>query len=81
MKDTLAVVTGSGSGMGRAIALEFANEGRSVAVLDRNMAGAEETVALIKKAGGEATAFEVDISSEESVLATRDKVEAKYAML
>ena len=55
LEGKVAIVTGSSSGLGRAIAVLFAKEGARVVVnADRNVAGGEETVGMIKKAGGEA---------------------------
>src|SRR5260370_42392270 len=50
----VALVTGGASGIGRATSLIFAREGARVAVSDLNLEGCEETVAMIKQAGGEA---------------------------
>ncbi|MAG33119.1 MAG: hypothetical protein CL908_19750 [Deltaproteobacteria bacterium] len=63
----VALVTGAGSGIGRASAEIFAREGAKVAVVDRNQAGAKETVALIEARGGEAIAISADVSDEEAV--------------
>lgn len=54
LHDKIALVTGAGSGIGRAVALAFAREGARVAVSDMNSAGGEETVAMIRRDGGEA---------------------------
>ena len=62
-----ALVTGAGSGIGRAAALLFARRGARVAVVDINAAGGRETAAQIRAAGGEADFFEADLSLEEAV--------------
>lgn len=54
LENKVAIVTGAGSGIGRAIALLFAAEGAKVVVSDINDAGGNETVTLIKKAGADA---------------------------
>jgi len=63
----IAVVTGGGSGIGRAVALRLASEGAEVHVLDLSHHTAEETETLIKKAGGIAHVLEADVSNTESV--------------
>ena len=67
LKNRIIVVTGSGSGIGRACAIEFAKEGAKVVVADINLQGAEETVSLIKDGSGAAVAFKADVSEPESV--------------
>ena len=54
LKDKMVIVTGAGSGIGRAIALRFGAEGAFVAVFDINDDGAAETAAAIAAAGGKA---------------------------
>lgn len=76
--NSLAVVTGGGAGIGRAIAIGLAAEGRNVAVLDVREELAKETAATIVGAGGRADAFHVDIADMDSVTAVRDQVEAKH---
>ncbi|MGE3910707.1 MAG: SDR family NAD(P)-dependent oxidoreductase, partial [Chloroflexota bacterium] len=56
-----ALVTGGGSGIGRAVALALAAEGAPVAVLDLQPMGGEETVGLIEAAGGKAVYVPVDV--------------------
>src|SRR5665811_410229 len=68
LKDKVAVITGSGSGIGRYCALEFAHNGAKIVVADINQTGAEETVQQIVEDGGSAVAFKVDISVPESVM-------------
>src|SRR5688572_2012771 len=62
-----AIVTGGGSGIGRAIALALAAEGAPVAVLDLQPKGGQETVGLIEAAGGKATFVPVDVRNWEDV--------------
>jgi 2-hydroxycyclohexanecarboxyl-CoA dehydrogenase len=62
-----AIVTGAGSGIGRAIAVRLAQEGAQVGVFDINPAGAAETVAAIVAAGGKAVAQLCDITDYSAV--------------
>jgi NAD(P)-dependent dehydrogenase (short-subunit alcohol dehydrogenase family) len=59
------LITGAASGIGKAAAWRFAEEGAKVCVADMNLEGAEKVVALIKDAGGEAFASKVDVSSPD----------------
>ncbi|MEV8533653.1 glucose 1-dehydrogenase [Streptomyces sp. NPDC051211] len=61
------LVTGGGTGLGRAIALAFAAEGANVVVAGRRAAPLDETVALVEGAGGTAVALTADVSSGEEV--------------
>jgi NAD(P)-dependent dehydrogenase (short-subunit alcohol dehydrogenase family) len=64
MKEKVAIVTGAGSGIGRATAVAFAREGAHVVVGDLSEEAACETVAMIEAAGGRATFCYVDVSNE-----------------
>lgn len=64
-----AIVTGGGSGIGRAISETFANAGAAVAIFDLDEAAATETVAAIAAAGGKAAFFRCDVSDSASVKA------------
>ncbi|RPF25573.1 NAD(P)-dependent dehydrogenase (short-subunit alcohol dehydrogenase family) [Streptomyces sp. Ag109_G2-6] len=64
-----ALVTGAGSGIGRAIALAFAAEGASVVAAGRTSDSLDQTVALIEKEGGTAAAVTADVSRAEDVKA------------
>jgi NAD(P)-dependent dehydrogenase (short-subunit alcohol dehydrogenase family) len=64
----VALITGAGSGMGRAGSLLFAREGAAhVYVADLNAAAGQETVALVEKAGGSASFVHVDVTDEDAV--------------
>jgi NAD(P)-dependent dehydrogenase (short-subunit alcohol dehydrogenase family) len=56
-----ALITGAGSGIGRATALRLASEGAAVAVVDIRLDAAEETVAAIADGGGTGVAFDADV--------------------
>jgi len=62
-----ALITGGASGIGRAIAMRFAEEGAAVMVADRNLEPAEETAQTIIKSGGSALAHQVDVADEQQV--------------
>ncbi len=70
----IAVVTGAGSGIGRAIALGFAREGATLAVLDINGETATKTAAGIRAEGGKAQAFTLDITDRLACRAVAAKI-------
>jgi meso-butanediol dehydrogenase/(S,S)-butanediol dehydrogenase/diacetyl reductase len=65
--DKVAVITGGGSGIGRATAIGYAERGGSVAVLDYNDAAAAEVVAEVEAAGGHGLAIHVDVRERAQV--------------
>jgi NAD(P)-dependent dehydrogenase (short-subunit alcohol dehydrogenase family) len=72
----VAVVTGGGSGLGRAVALKLAEQGAAVGVdYVRSEQGAEEVVAEIEAAGGRALAVQADVSDPEAMIAMSHAVE------
>jgi len=62
LADKVCLITGAGSGIGRASAILFAAEGASVAVADIDLAAARETAALIVAEGGTSRSYEVDVT-------------------
>lgn len=81
LKDKVALVTGAGSGIGRASALAFSKEGAKVAVADIDAAGGETTVDLIKNAGGEAIFIMADVTQAAEVETMVNKVIQLYGAL
>ena len=77
LENHIAVVTGSGSGIGRAIAIGYAREGAQVAVLDINAEAASETAQQILNAGGKAQSFALDVTDREACRAIAAQVAAK----
>jgi NAD(P)-dependent dehydrogenase (short-subunit alcohol dehydrogenase family) len=76
-----ALITGGGGGIGRATSLAFAREGARVAVADAAEAAAQETVALINKAGGQAMTLTGDVTDTGAVEAMVKSVVAAYGRL
>jgi NAD(P)-dependent dehydrogenase (short-subunit alcohol dehydrogenase family) len=74
--DTVAIVTGGGSGLGRATAVRLAAEGGQVAVLDVDLPAARSTADAIAGWGGKARAFEVDVSQPDRVASVVAEVAA-----
>jgi NAD(P)-dependent dehydrogenase (short-subunit alcohol dehydrogenase family) len=77
----VALVTGAGSGIGRATAVLLAAEGARVVALDREEAAACTTGGLIEDAGGEALPIPCDVSSSADVSSAFDAVSASYGAL
>jgi NAD(P)-dependent dehydrogenase (short-subunit alcohol dehydrogenase family) len=77
----VALVTGGGSGIGRATSLAFANEGAKVVIDDINVEGGEETLRLIKSTGGEAIFVKADVSKGAEVEAMVEKTIDTYGRL
>lgn len=69
MSDTgkVAVITGAGSGMGRASSLKLAENGMKVVLVDFNRESGEETLSLVKEKGGEGLFVQADVSKGEDV--------------
>ena len=81
VKEKVAIVTGAGSGLGRAEAVMLAKEGAKVAVTDINDASGMETVEIIRNAGGEAEYWHLDASEEKECKAVIDAVAEKFGKI
>ena len=77
----VALVTGGGSGIGRATSLAFANEGAKVVIDDINVQGGEETLAMVKRAGAEAVFVKADVSKAAEAEAMVQKAIETYGRL
>jgi NAD(P)-dependent dehydrogenase (short-subunit alcohol dehydrogenase family) len=81
LKDRVALVTGAGSGIGKAAALRLAREGAKVAALDHTLENAEKTVRRIEQAGGEALALDADISDAQAMEAAVGRIDEQWGRL
>ena len=81
LEDKVAIITGSGSGIGRAAAGLFAEEGAKVVVADINLESAHQTVQGIQSAGGEAISVEADVSKEEDSRRIADLAYSEYGKI
>ena len=81
LQDKVALVTGGIAGIGRATAIAYAKQQAKVVVVGRRMDEGEETVRLIKEAGGEAIFVQADVTKEADVEAMVDKAVSVFGRL
>lgn len=81
LQDRVAVITGAGSGIGRAMAVLFAREGARILAADINQAAVTETRALIAGAGGACHALAVDVALPDQVRSMIEYVHTTYGRL
>jgi NAD(P)-dependent dehydrogenase (short-subunit alcohol dehydrogenase family) len=77
LKDQVALVTGGGRGIGRAVAIHYAEEGAAVAITSRTQGQVDETVESIRKTGGTAIGIAGDVSKPEDVSRTISRTESE----
>lgn len=80
-KQKVVMITGGGSGIGRAAALAFAREGARVAVADITEDGGKETVRLVESEGGTARFFKVDVTRSDQVQALISGIVSQWGRL
>ncbi len=81
LKDHVALVTGGGTGMGRATALEMAQSGAKLVLLGRRPEPIEDCARVIREAGGEAIAISGDIRQPEQIEAAMTRIRAEFGKL
>jgi NAD(P)-dependent dehydrogenase (short-subunit alcohol dehydrogenase family) len=84
MKDfggKVAVITGAGSGIGRALALDLADRGARLAVSDVDSARIADTAALCEKAGAETRSYVLDVADRSAVLAHAEQVAGDFGQV
>ncbi|MDE3236898.1 MAG: SDR family oxidoreductase [Bacteroidota bacterium] len=74
LDDKTAVITGGGSGIGKAVAIALASQGATVHIIDLNLAEAQKTVDEIIAAEGKATAYACDVSKQQQVVDVFEKM-------
>lgn len=79
--DRVVLVTGGGSGVGRAVALGFAGEGATVVVAGRGLEALEQTVKLIEAEGAEAAALPADVTASADVARLTGEIVGRYGRL
>jgi len=81
LKGQTAVVTGAGSGIGRAGSLAMAREGAAVVVTDRDLDAARRTVDGIVAAGGQAEAIQLDVTDDAAIVALIDEIAGRHGRI
>ncbi len=81
LTNKVAIITGARRGMGKADAIALAKQGAKVAVTDINLEECQQVVEEIKKGGGEAVAFKMDVSNKAEVDKVFDEVVRKWGRL
>ena len=81
LKDKVAIITGSASGIGHATAIKFAAEGAKVVVCDVNQAGIDTVVSELTASGATAVGYVVDVTNKEQIAAMVEGVKAQFGRI
>ncbi|GGP24761.1 3-oxoacyl-ACP reductase FabG [Silvimonas amylolytica] len=81
LKDKVAIITGSASGIGQATALKFAQEGAKVVVCDLNRAGVDQVVSELVALGTEAAGFQVDVTDKTTIAEMVAGVKSRFGRI
>lgn len=77
-RDKVVLVTGSAAGLGRGFALGFGREGARLILADVNVAGMEETAAMLAEVGAESSIHRIDLSDESAIHAFAAEIDGRY---
>lgn len=81
LQDKVAVITGANRGLGKAVALRFAEEGAKVMLVGRNEAALQEVKWLIEEQGGFAEVFHADVTEEAAINAMAAQIDGSYGRI
>ena len=81
LNNKVIVITGGGQGLGRAMALSLAKKGAKLALVDLSQESLDETIAQCEAAGSEAKGYITNVSNEEDVIATFDKIVSDFGAI
>jgi 3-oxoacyl-[acyl-carrier protein] reductase len=81
LKDKVAIITGAGNGIGEATAYKFAQEGAKLALCDVNQQAVDKVVTLINTQGGEAQAWQMDVTNRPQITEVIEHIKAAYGRI
>ena len=80
-KNQVAVITGAAAGIGQATARIMAERGATIALVDRDASGLEQTAAMVREAGGTAMLHQSDVASEDDAVRIANTIAAQYGRI